>query len=202
MKKIESYRIIEEDILYLQQKGKNSSLSIGEVLHILSRKWQSLILLFLSLPFCQPFQIPGLSTPFGLAVAFIGLRMTFGKYAWLPKGILSKTINRKTLQNTTEKILWVVKKMKRWVHPRLVWICHYPALQIINGLLIFILGIFLALPLPIPFSNLMAAWSIFLIGLGLLEDDGFLVLIGYLISLFALAFLFFTVLLIKNNFLI
>ena len=55
-------------------------------------------------------------------------------------------------------------------------------MHIINCLAICILGIFLALPLPIPLSNLTAAWSIFLIALGILEDDGVFVLIGYLIS--------------------
>jgi hypothetical protein len=35
---------------------------------------------------------------------------------------------------------------------------------------------------------LSVAWSIFFIGLGILEDDGIFVLIGYLISSIAIAF--------------
>jgi len=185
MKKNKNNSTIEEDILLLQGKAKNSSISIGEILNILSEKGQSLIILFLSLPFCQPLQIPGLSIPFGLAIAFIGLKMAFGKYAWLPKGILEKSISPRTLQKITEKILWLLKKMKGWIYPRLAWMSYYPAAQIINGLLIFILGILLALPLPIPLSNLTAAWSILFIGLGLLKDDGVFILIGYFFSLFA-----------------
>ncbi len=200
MKKTENYLTLEEGILILQQKGENSSISVGEILHILSGKGQSLILLFLSLPFCQPFQIPGLSTPFGLAIAFIGLRMAFGKRVWLPKRILAKTITPHTLQKITGKTLWLVKKMKRWVHPRLTWLCHYPVLHIINGLLISLLGIFLALPLPIPFSNLTSAWSIFLIGLGVLEDDGVFILIGYFVSLLTVAFFITMALSIKTYF--
>jgi len=185
MKKNKNNSTIEEDILLLQGKAKNSSISIGEILNILSEKGQSLIILFLSLPFCQPLQIPGLSIPFGLAIAFIGLKMAFGKYAWLPKGILEKSISPRTLQKITEKILWLLKKTKGWIYPRLAWMSYYPAAQIINGLLIFILGILLALPLPIPLSNLTAAWSILFIGLGLLKDDGVFILIGYFFSLFA-----------------
>lgn len=197
MKKTEDVSTIEEDLLLLQEKGKTASISIEEILHILSRKGQSLVIIFLSLPFCQPLQIPGLSTPFGVAIAFIGVEMAFGKYAWLPKRILAKKISPDTLQKITENILWVLKKAKGWVFPRLTWLCHHPILQVINGLLISILGVLLALPLPTPFSNLMAAWSIFFIGLGILKDDGIFVLIGYFTSLLTIAFFVATVWLVK-----
>jgi hypothetical protein len=115
--KNKNHRTIEEDLLLLNQKCNNLSISLEEILSILSEKGLSLIILFLSLLFCQPLQIPGLSTPFGLAIAFIGLKMAFGNYAWLPKRILAKSINAHTLQKITNKILWLVKKMRRWVHP-------------------------------------------------------------------------------------
>lgn len=197
MKKVNSTSTIEEDLLLLQEKSKHSPISIGEILNILSDKGQSLIILFLSLPFCQPIQIPGFSTPFGLAIAFIGLKMAFEKYAWLPKGILAKPISPHALQQITERVLWVLKKMKGWIYPRIAWICYYPGVHIVNGLLIFVLGILLALPLPTPFSNLMAAWSILLIGLGLLEDDGVFLLIGYFVSLFTFGYFAAIILLIK-----
>ena len=200
MKTPVNYSTVEEDILLLQQKSKNSSISIDEILQTLSGKGQALILLLLSLPFCQPLQIPGLSTPFGLTIAFIGLQMIFGKYAWLPKIISTKTIASHNLQTITDKILWLLKKINRWVHPRLSLLCHHPAWQIINGLFIFVLGLLLALPMPIPFSNLLAAWSLFFMGVGLLKDDGVFVLISYFIALFTCAFFVATVLLIKIHF--
>jgi len=61
-------------------------------------------------------------------------------------------------------------------------------MQVVNGLLIFLLGSFLALPLPIPLTNLAVGWSIFLVTLGLLEDDGVFVLVGYLVFLLTLMF--------------
>lgn len=194
MQKTKNYSTIEDNLLAIQQLGLESSLSIGEILNILSKKGLFLTILILSLPFCQPFQIPGFSLPFGLAIAFLGLKMVFGRYTWLPNRILSITITSNRLQTIIEKILWLTRKMKRWTYPRLVWMCHTPVLQIINGLLIFILGIFLAMPLPIPFSNLIAAWSIFILGLGLFEDDGILIIIGYLASLITAAFFVVTIL--------
>lgn len=196
MKKSKVNTTIEEDILLLQEKSKNSSISIEEILNILSEKGQILIILIFSVPFCQPLQIPGLSTPFGLAIAFIGLKMAFGKYAWLPKGILAKSISQRTLQKITDKILWLLKKTKGWIYPRLGWLCYYSSAHLINSLLIFFLGILLALPLPAPFSNLMVAWSLLFIGLGLLKDDGVFILMGYLMSLITFGYFVALVLLI------
>jgi hypothetical protein len=186
MKKVRNYFTLEERIEILQKKG--SLFSVEEILNTLSGKGQSLILLLLSLPFCLTLQFPGLSTPFGLMVAFIGLRMAFGKRIWLPKSFLAKKIKPQILQKIAGKSLLLLKKMQPWVDCRLMWFCHHYAFRIINSILISLMGIFLALPLPIPFSNLLAAWSIFFIGFGILEDDGLFVLVGYLISLLTFSF--------------
>lgn len=179
MAKIKPFRILEEEILLLQEEAKKRQLTIKEILHILSGKGRPILLLLLALPFCQPIQIPGMSTPFGLAVAFIGLRMSFGKHVWLPKSLLSYRISSEILGKITDTALKLIRKIKTWIYPRMPWLCHSPLMEILNGIVICLLGIFLALPLPIPLSNLAAAWSIFFFALGILEDDGLLVLIGY-----------------------
>ncbi len=188
MKKITGAIHLEDMIALLRSKAQEKFLSVREIITIFSGKGRSLLLILLILPFCQPLQIPGLSIPFALAISLIGLRMIFGKHIWLPTKLLDKTIASPFLLKITDKALPIIKKVQRWTHPRLDWVCGYRFTQIVNGLLIFTLGILLALPLPIPFSNLSAAWSIFFLSLGLLEDDGLFVLIGYFISLATLLF--------------
>ncbi len=180
MKKIKT---LEQGIILLQKEAKEMPLSIGEILHILAGKGRPILLILLSLPFCQPIQIPGLSVPFGLVIAFFGLRSAFGKRVWLPKKITSKTISKPTLAKMTHTTLIVVRKIQPWIHARLNWMCSSSFMKVMNGVIIFLLGLFLALPLPIPLSNLTAAWSIFLIALGMLEDDGLFVMAGYLLTL-------------------
>lgn len=170
---------LEQRIGLLEKESKHAPVSMRTIIAILSGKGRVLILILLSLPFCQPIQIPGFSMPFGIVIAFVGLRIALGKHLWLPKKLLSKKISSSTLKKITRKCLWIIKKMKRWVHPRLVWLCLPRAAQMTNGLIIFILGLLLALPLPIPLSNLAAAWSLFFLALGILEDDGVFVIIGY-----------------------
>lgn len=180
---------MEQGILMLQRQVRNIPISVAKILYILSGKGRLLILIVLSFPFCQPIQIPGLSTPFGLAIALIGLRIAFGKNVWLPKKLLSKKISRRVFNKVTSKALWLIRKVKHWIHPRILFLSS-SKMDWVNGLLICANGLFLALPLPIPFSNLAFAWSIFLIGVGMLENDGLLIILGYVMFLIACTLLF------------
>lgn len=172
---------LEETLLSLQKKATQGSLSVYELLQILGGKGKPLILLFLSFPFCQPIQIPGLSIPFGLAIALIGLKMAFGKRIWLPKRILEKQIRGSFLKKTSQRLLRWKQKIDPWIYPRLLWATRFPPCKIANGLLIAYLGIFLLL--LVPFSNIPTAWALLFIALGTLEEDGLLILIGYLLSI-------------------
>lgn len=182
-------RNLKEDLdILLEKSQRQTAISIGEILEILSGKGRVLILILLSLPFCQPLQIPGLSTPFGLMIAFIGFRLAFSKRAWLPRSVLLKTVPSATIQKISQKCLKLMGKMKRLIHPRFRWLYEHRIMHICNGLLIVLLGIFLALPLPIPLTNLSVGWAIFLISIGLLEDDGVFILTGYFVSLLTIVF--------------
>lgn len=181
-------RNLEEGILLLQQEGKSAPLSIGKIIEILAGRGRPLVILLLAFPFCLPIQIPGLSLPFGIAIAFISLRMAFGKQFWLPKKVLSKNISSHSLEKMTNLALHFIRKIRPLIRPRLMWVCHSTGMKNMNIWLIFLLGLFLALPLPIPLSNLTAAWAIFFIALGLVEDDGVFVLFGYLVFIFTVGF--------------
>lgn len=193
--KYEEPQTLEKDLeILMERTEKYPSLSVKEIIEVLSGKGRALLLIFLSLPFCQPIQIPGVSILFGIVIAIMGLRIAFGKHVWLPQGILTKTIHSAEIHKVIQKCIQLMKSMKRFVHPRMCWLSAHGTMQIFNGLLIFILGIFLALPFPIPFTNLAAGWSILLLNLGMLEDDGVFVLLGYFASL--LTFIFFVIILL------
>lgn len=195
---MKQHKTFEENLEILGKEAKKTTtLTIKKIVEILSGNGQLITLIFLSFPFCQPIQIPGLSTPFGIAIAFIGLRVALGRGLWLPKRILLKTISSTTLENISQRGLQMMKKIDRFIHPRLEWLCKGRIVCTINGLLIVFLGFFLALPLPIPLTNLVAGWSIVLVSLGLLSHDGIVLLIGYVTSLITLLFFVLILLSIK-----
>ena len=190
MKKTPSYRSLEDSLAFFAEKTKKGSIDMERILKIFSGKGRDFIILLMSLPFCLPIQIPGLSVPFGLVIAFIGFRMIFGKHIWLPQKILKKEISSNALKKIAKIGVWFVKKMKKFVRPRMEQFCYGSVSKIVNGVLVVILGLLLAMPLPVPFTNLAAAWSLLFLSFGLLEDDGLFVVLGYGMTILTFVFLF------------
>ena len=52
--------------------------TLSELMERLGARASALLVLILGLPFCAPIMIPGLSTPFGLVIAFIAGRHALG----------------------------------------------------------------------------------------------------------------------------
>ncbi len=180
MTKLVKFSTLEEEFLNLKNAIEHTqALSIEKILKIMHGKGRALIMMILALPFCQPLQIPGLSTPFGLIIAFLGLRTLFGNGILLPKFLIEKKLKRKTVEKIIKSGLALVRKLKKVLHPRLIFLCQSKSMRVFNEICIVFLGLFLALPLPIPLSNLIAAWAILWLNLGILEDDGLIVLFGY-----------------------
>ncbi len=175
--------IITSMQLLIELAKSSDKIKLGQISELLSNKRYPALLVIFSLPFCFPIQIPGFSTPFGIILAFLGFRMACAQKVWWPKWLSNKELYAKHVTLFAEKVMQISNKLSKIVHPRLLFFINQPYLYRLHGVLIFFLGMLLALPLPIPFSNLLTATPIFLIGLGLLEDDGGAILIAYLIAL-------------------
>jgi hypothetical protein len=128
--------------------------------------------LLLSTPFLQPVPLLGLSTPFGGLLALLGLFQILGRGpAALPKRIRDRKIHAETIN----KILFYCEKLllslggrgRILAHPRIV------------GWHVFFMGVLLALPLPIPFSNSIPAWGIVFSCLSVIESNGLFILLSY-----------------------
>lgn len=154
-------------------------MNLQTFLEILAEKGPALLVFFLSVPFCLPIHIPGLSTPFGLIIAIIGLQITFRKSIWLPKFLLQKEISPSFLKKVVNKSLKILDKLQRWIHPRWFWMSSSRWMQACNGLYIVNLALFLSLPLPIPLTNLGVAWPLLAMSIGILERDGLFIFLGY-----------------------
>lgn len=180
---------LDELMEQILHEASSHPLTVRRIHEILSGRGYAALLCLFSLPFCLPITIPGLSTPFGFLLAFLGLRLAFGKRPWWPKWILSKEVSYVTLKSIFDKMQWALTKLEWVLHPRLSFFVEHPLAHRVHGCLIFVLSLLLSMPLPIPFSNMFSALPIFCLGLGLLEDDGLLVIIAYALSV--ISFIFF-----------
>lgn len=172
-----------ESLSTLQKKARGASfMRIDSIFSILAGKGYAALFIILSLPFCLPLQIPGFSTPFGLVLAFLALRYTFGKHLWWPKWVLGKKISGQKVEHLAEKLIDVVDYLKKISRPRMTFLTQNTLLHRLHGSIILTLSLLLLLPLPIPFTNMLTALPILCIGVGLLEDDGIFIIAGYVLS--------------------
>jgi hypothetical protein len=73
--------------------------------------------------------------------------------------------------------------MDRWFHPRMSLFATHKAMIRIHGIFVMLFGLVAAIPLPLPFNNLVAAFPILLLGLSLLEKDGLLAVVSYVAAI-------------------
>jgi hypothetical protein len=149
----------------------------------------TLLIILLALPFITPIPLPGLSTFFGFVIAVIALRLVLGQKPWLPKRLQRKEIPSGFFETLIRVSARIVRWLEALLRPRWVFLFTTPGILRLHALLIVVSATVLLLPLPIPFTNAFPAWAIILTAGGLLERDGFAVLLGYIV--FALGCLYF-----------
>lgn len=173
---------LKTELESLLKYAEKESISLGTIIKFLAGRGHAILLILFSLPLSLPMQIPGFSTPFGLIIAFLGLRIAFGHRIWIPKTVLEKKISYSVLEKIAQFIISISEKMSFLFGARMTWLVKTPTLQICHGLVIFLLGILLALPLPIPLTNLLAAIPALAFGIAFLEDDGVMIIVAYTLS--------------------
>jgi hypothetical protein len=128
----------------------------------------------------------GLSTPFGLAIALLGAQLMLGRrHPWLPararRRALSMAMLDRVLRLLSRRTRWLARlSRRRWelaIRPPVI------------GFAIVLLALGLALPLPIPGSNLIFLIPVLIFAIGVLERDGLWIAVGYACTLVDLGLL-------------
>jgi hypothetical protein len=161
---------------------------VREVLEVTHGRGFNLLLILLAFPFCTPIPLPGVSTPFGLVIAFVGLRLALGQKPWLPARLLDKRLPPRFFPRFLAATRRLVRGLEFCLKPRGARIMQWPLVRRCMGLMIFCAGLLLLLPLPIPFSNFLPALTVVLLAAALLEDDGCVAVAGGGVFLLTLAF--------------
>jgi hypothetical protein len=137
----------------------------------------ALVVLFLSLPFLTPIPLPGLSLVLGTVIALSGLAIALGKPIWLPQFIGTRKISGSILEKIFLAGSRVLQKFEHLIKSRMENYLGGHVGRILSGVLIFLSGIILALPLP-PGTNFPPALICVVLALGLLERDRLLTFFG------------------------
>ena len=136
--------------------------------------------------------MPGFSIPFGLVVALIGTRMALGQKPWLPQKLLARELPAKFLPKLLATGSRILKFLERPLRPRLTFLHKQLIYRRLAGILIALSGLYLVLPLPVPFSNGLPALTVLLLSAAALTRDGLCFIAGC--CMFVLATTFFVLL--------
>jgi hypothetical protein len=170
-------------MMVLLERADGKSIDFGTVISVLSGGSHAVLMVFLSFPLCIPVSIPVLSTSLGLALALIGFLMATGHPIWIPKRLAAKVIPYDRLSHVSKRLLGVSSRMDRWFRPRMSFFVRNSSMMRIHGVVVVILGLVSAVPLPLPFNNFVAAFPILLLGFSLLEKDGLLAMVSYIATI-------------------
>jgi hypothetical protein len=185
-------RRLSDDLRMVLEASNGGSMKVRGIIESLRGRGLQMVVILLCLPFLTPVMIPGISIPFGIAIAVCGIRIAFGHKPWLPNAILDRTISHTALERMVRYGCAFYGKIERVIRPRWSFLFEGPVMVAVTGTAIAVAGILLSLPIPPPFplTNTIPGVAIILLSLGLLERDGLLILLGHLLTLVAIAYVF------------
>lgn len=156
---------------------------IGQIVSVLRGKVFAILILIFALPVSIP-NIPGISTLFAPLIIVPAIFMALNdKKLRLPKFISSISFQTKHLKFAIEKSLPFVKQLEKFISPRLSFLSSGFAIYFLALEIIFLS---LILILPIPLGNMMPAIAIAIIALGILENDGLLIIVANILIYFSI----------------
>ncbi|MEY2879737.1 MAG: hypothetical protein RLZZ15_2117 [Verrucomicrobiota bacterium] len=169
-----------DELHALAARFQETTVTLREVIDALGARAAALLIVILALPFCAPVAIPGLSTPFGLAILALATCYALGLPPWLPRRLLAVKLPpkffRAVLNGASKLIGWIERRLR----PRWLWLTEGRAMSFVHMGMIGAGAGLLLLPLGgIPFTNTLPALVIVIGMLGVMERDGAAVAVAY-----------------------
>lgn len=118
---------------------------------------------------------PGLSALLGLPMVYLTFQLMLGRTPWLPPVIAQRTFARGDFAALVLRVAPLLARLEKLLRPRAPALVSYQAERAI-GAFCFMLSIIILLPVPL--GNMLPAFAICLMMLGVLERDGLWVGIG------------------------
>jgi hypothetical protein len=162
-------------------------LTVGQMLEQFDSRAFGAMLLVFGLLNCLPLP-PGSSTILSLPILLLAPQIAWGSdIPWLPRRLVEHPLKRDDLRGLFRRLTPIVRRMELVTRPRLK-ILFGPIGERLIGVVCTLLA--LVLILPIPLGNLAPGATVAVLALALLQRDGLLALLGYLMALGSTALLF------------
>ncbi|WP_443029142.1 exopolysaccharide biosynthesis protein [Spirulina sp. CS-785/01] len=158
---------------------------LADFLALAGERGFGVLFVVLSLPSALPVPAPGYSIPFGIVIFVLTVQFMVGvKSPLLFPQLANRGVKWETAQKFVQRGTPWLKRFEGVAKPRLTWVCTTIPGRLVLGTAIALMSI--SMMIPIPGTNTLPALSIFITGLGLVEDDGVISLGGLLTSVLIL----------------
>jgi len=155
-------------------------ISVGEIIAVLRDRAFALLVVLLGLPNCLPMP-PPIPLVCGLLLALVALQLIAGRPApWLPQALLRRSIARTDVERAVNRAKPVFQRLERISRPRMAGFDTGVALRLMGVVVLMLaLGLLFAPPFV---GQIPLGFAVCLVGLGLVERDGLVVLGGIIIG--------------------
>ncbi|PYK99282.1 MAG: exopolysaccharide biosynthesis protein [Verrucomicrobia bacterium] len=193
MNTVLSPRLSQSLSLILADMGVRDRLTLNELIQRTELRGVYLLMILLSLPFISPIPLPGLSNVVGLVIVILAIQIARGRTPRLPRFIGERAVSHERMEAVLRASGKFLEAIEKLIKPRFGHWLNSRAARRGNALLLTLLGLLLALPVPpvLPFTNSLPAWGIIVIAISLIEKDGISIWIGYAIAPGTLLYLVF-----------
>jgi len=160
-------------------------LKLGDVFAGLGKRSFGMLLFISTLPGFIP--VPGVGGAIsGPLVVMLGAQLLLGlRKPWLPGFVARRGPHRRAMVGFRDRIAPWLTRLERAVRPRAATLLDHRLASALTGMLLILLGLLLAL--PIPFTNYLFAGLLLLFAFALLERDGLLMALAWLSGSVAVA---------------
>ncbi|MGZ7116470.1 MAG: exopolysaccharide biosynthesis protein [Methanobacterium sp.] len=165
----------------ISSKIPDDDITLEDFLKITGERGLFMSCMILTAPFLLPVSIPGSSIPFGSAIFLISSDIIFKRPILIPKRVMNYKVSKHDMESILHGISRVLKPIEeKIITPRLCFLTSGRKMEIINGIAVAFGAVLLVTPIIAIAGDFFPSYGILFISLGNLENDGFLVLAGYI----------------------
>ncbi|MEN0087985.1 MAG: exopolysaccharide biosynthesis protein [Pseudomonadota bacterium] len=170
---------VEGVIAEIERAGDGPQISLADVLDALGARSFAPMLLVPALVAVSPLSgIIGMSSFCGLWIAAIAVQLLLRRdHIWLPAWMQRRSLSRQNVQTAVRKLRGPAHWLDEHKRKRLTFVLRFPFGFIIAAIILS-LGLIMPFLEFVPFSGSLAGFTVALLALGLLYNDGIFVLAG------------------------
>ncbi|MDS9466455.1 exopolysaccharide biosynthesis protein [Paracoccus sp. MBLB3053] len=165
---------LSQRLAELAQDDARERVAMSDLLDLLPGRALAALILIFAAPNVVPAP-PGLSAILGWPLIYLSWQQLTGQRPWLPPVIARRSISHDVFAGLVRRVAPVLAWLERLLRPRVERLVSPAAEKVVGGICLVLSVVLL---LPVPLGNMLPAFAISVMMLGLLERDGLWVGIG------------------------